>query len=217
MTENSANIRQDKTFKEKLINFYKEKKILIYSIIISIIVIIISFALYFDSKERNKLLLSENYIEAKVLLESGERDRAKIILEAIVNNNDKTYSTLALFLILNENLITDQNDLLNLFNHILENNKFDEETKNLILFKKMLFQSNFASEVDLIEASRQLINEDSVWKPHALMLMGDYFLSKNENAKARDYYNQILELNNLVGTKEFYDHAKFKLRNIENE
>ena len=98
--------------------------------------------------------------------------------------------------------------MLNLFEHLLKNNKFEEEIKNLILFKKILFQSNFADEFDLIKATRPIINKDSIWKPHALLLLGDYFLSKKEYEKAKDFYNQIKYLTNL-------GYKCVNLRNIE--
>jgi len=217
MTENLINIQDKKTIKEKIIIFYQENKVLIFSILIIIALVVVSFIFYLESKEKRKILLSENYIEAKILIEKEEKDKAKNILEVIVTANDNTYSALALFLILNENLITDQKKMINLFEHLLKNNKFEEEIRNLITFKKILFQSNFADEFDLIEATRPIINKDSIWKPHALLLLGDYFLSKKQYEKAKDFYKQILTLNNLNSRQEFYEHAKSKLRNIDNE
>ena len=217
MTENLINIQDKKTINEKITIFYQENKVLIFSILIIIALVVVSFIFYLESKEKRKILLSENYIEAKILIEKGEKDKAKNILEVIVTSNDNTYSALALFLILNENLITDQKKMINLFEHLLKNNKFEEEIRNLITFKKILFQSNFADEFDLIEATRPIINKDSIWKPHALLLLGDYFLSKKQYEKAKDFYKQILTLNNLNSRQEFYEHAKSKLRNIDHE
>ena len=118
MTENLINIQDKKTIKEKVIIFYQENKVLIFSILVILALIVVSFIFYLESKEKRKILLSENYIEAKILIEKGEKDKAKNILEAIVTTNDNTYSALALFLILNENLITDQMKVLNLFEHL---------------------------------------------------------------------------------------------------
>ena len=65
--------------------------------------------------------------------------------------NDSTYSTLALFLLLNENLTVDQKETSELFDYILKNNKFEKELENLIIFKKALFQSNFINESELLK------------------------------------------------------------------
>ena len=159
--------------------------------------------------------MSDNYLAAKVYLENGDRNQVKNILKTIIFANDSTYSTLSLFLILNENLIADQVELSNLFDHVLENNKFEKEIKNLIIFKKALFQSNFVSELELLDAVKPLINTETVWKPHALLLLGDYFVSKKEYLKATEFYVQILSLKNVH--KELYDQARSQLIFIKND
>jgi Tfp pilus assembly protein PilF len=41
-----------------------------------------------------------------------------------------------------------------------------------------------------------LINSKSVWKSHALYLMAEYFYAKDQNQKAREFFNQIISLEN---------------------
>ena len=112
-------------------------------------------------------------------------------------------------------MIVDQEELSNLFNHVLENNKFEKEIKNLIIFKRALFKSNFVSELELIEAVKPLINTETVWKPHTLLLLGDYFVSKKEYLKAKEFYMQIMSLKNLH--KELYNQARSQLVFITNK
>ena len=215
MNENLFEAQYDVTKKSKLKKFYEANKILIFSTVLALIIAISSVSYYKVSKEKKKILLADNYIEAKVYLENGDRNRAKNILKTIIFANEGTYSTLSLFLILDENLIVDQEELSNLFNHILENNKFEKEVKNLIIFKKALFQSNFINEVELLEVTKPLINNESLFKPHALLLLGDYFVSKKEYLKAKEFYTQILS---LMGThKELYEQARSKLIFITND
>ena len=197
MNENLFETQYDVTKKSKLKKFYEVNKILIFSVILILIIAIASVSFYSETKEKKKILLSDNYLAAKVYLENGDRNKVKNILKTIIFANDSTYSTLSLFLILNENLIVDQGELSNLFDHVLENNKFEKEVKNLIIFKKALFQSNFVSELELLDAVKPLINTETVWKPHALLLLGDYFASKKEYLKAKEFYVQILSLKNL--------------------
>ena len=116
---------------------------------------------------------------------------------------------MSLFLILDKNLINDNVEIISLFDHVLKNNKFEQEVKNLIIFKKILFKSDFASEQELLNLSKPLLNTNTLWKPHVLMLVGDYFLSKKEYKKAREFYEQILAIKNLQN--EFYNHAKYQL------
>ena len=215
MNENLFETQYDVTKKSKLKKFYEVNKILIFSVILILIIAIASVSFYSETKEKKKIILSDNYLAAKVYLENGDRNKVKNILKTIIFANDSTYSTLSLFLILNENLIVDQGELSNLFDHVLENNKFEKEVKNLIIFKRALFQSNFVSELELLDAVKPLINTETVWKPHALLLLGDYFASKKEYLKAKEFYVQILSLKNLH--KELYNHARSQLIFITND
>ena len=215
MNENLLETQYDVTKKSKLKKFYEVNKILIFSTVLILIIAIASVSFYSETKEKKKILLSDNYLAAKVYLENGDRNKVKNILKTIIFANDSTYSTLSLFLILNENLIVDQGELSNLFDHVLENNKFEKEVKNLIIFKKALFQSNFVSELELLEALKPLINVETLWKPHALLLLGDYFASKKEYLKAKEFYVQVLSLKNLH--KELYEQARSQLVLIAND
>jgi len=62
---------------------------------------------------------------------------------------------------------------------------------------------------------KPLLNNDTLWKPHALLLLGDYFSQKNEYTKAKEFYGQILLIKNLK--KELYDNAIFQLSQIDSK
>ena len=96
-----------------------------------------------------------------------------------------------------------------------ENNKFEKEVKNLLIFKKALFISNFANESELLEATKPLLNTETLWKPHTLLLLGGYFASKNEYLKAKEFYIQILNTNNLH--QDIYNQARSQLSNISDD
>ena len=210
MTENLFETQYDLTKKSKLREFYESKKILIYSSIFILIIFIGSTIYYQENKEKKKVLLSENYIQAKVYLEKGKKTEALEILRNIVFSNDASYSTLSFYMILSENLISDNEEVSKLFDHLLENNKFDKEIRNLLLYKKALYKSNYVDELKLLEEIKPLIyNEGSVWKVHAFLLLGDFYYSRNEYKKARDFYIQILSMKNLQ--QDLYDQAKLKL------
>ncbi len=215
MDKNSFETQYDVTKKSKLGKFYEENKVLIFSTVLILVIAIVSISYYFEVKEKKKILLAESYIEAKVYSENGDRNKAKNILKTIIFANDSTYSTLSLFLILNESLIIEQNELLDLFDQVLKNNKFEKEVRNLIIFKKALFQSNFVSESELLEAVNPLINTETLWKPHALLLLGDYFFSKKEYFKAKEFYIRVLSLKDLH--KDLYMQATSQLMLITND
>ena len=215
MNETLFEAQYDVTKKSKLKKFYEANKILIFLAVLIIIIASASVSFYLETKEKKNIYLSDNYLTAKVYLKNGDRNKAKSVLKTVIFANNSTYSTLSLFLILNENLIADQEVLSNLFDHVLENNKFEKEIKNLIIFKKALFQSNFVSDLELLEAVKPLINTDTIWKPHALLLLGNFFVSKKEYIKAKEFYMQILFLKNLH--KELYNHARSQLIFITND
>ena len=215
MTENFTQAQYDVTKKSKLRIFYENNKILIYSFIFILIVFFVSFSFYLENKEKKKILLSENYLQAKIFLERGDKNKAINLLKEVIFANDPTYSSLCLFLIMNQNLITDYKELSDLFDHLLENNKFSREVRNLLIYKKALLNSNFVSESELLESIRPLLNTETLWKPHGLLLLGDYFVSKGEHIKAIEFYQEIFTIKNLQ--KDFYYHARSQLAMITNE
>ena len=215
MAENFFKTQYDITTKSRIKKFYESNKIFIFSSILILIILIVSSSLYLESKERKKILLSENYIQAKFYLDNGNKYEALNTLKEVIFANDPVYSTLSLFLILNHNLIVDYKEISLLFDHLLENNKFEKELRNLLIYKKALFNSNFVSESELLETIKPLLNTDTLWKAHGLKLLGDYFMSKGENIKAIEFYQQILSINNLH--KDLYDQAKSQLVIIAHE
>ena len=102
-----------------------------------------------------------------------------------------------------------------MFNYILENCKFEKEIEKLIIFKKALLETSYVNEEILFKSLKPLLTGESLWKPHALLLIGDYYLSKKENIKAKEFYTEILMLKNLP--KEFYNRSKVQLTLLKNE
>ena len=215
MNENLFETQYDVTKKSKFRRLYDANKLLIFSTLFVLIIASISFSFYAVSREKKQILLADNYMVAIFYLQNNERDKGRKILKEIILANNRTYSTLSLFLILDEDLVDDQREISNLFDHLLANNKFEQEVKNLIIFKKTLFLSNFANELEMVENAKQLINTNTLWKPHALLLLGDYFSSKKQYLKAKEFYVQILSLQNL--NIELYEQARSQLLVITND
>ena len=125
MKENLYQAEYNITKKEKIRKFYEKNKILIFSFLSIILICVFSIIYYQYASEKKKVYLSDRYIQAKIYLENGNKNESKKILKSILLENDKTYSTLSLFLLLNENLITDEKDLLS-NNHIEYEKPHDE-------------------------------------------------------------------------------------------
>ena len=215
MAENLIETQYDVTKKSKLKKFYEKNKIFIFSFIFLFVFAFGSFSFYLENKEKKKILLSENYLQAKIYLEDGNKNKAIDVLKEVIFANDPTYSTLCLFLAMNQNLITDYRELSALFDHLLANNKFSKEERNLLIYKKALLNSNFVNESEMLKSIKPLLSTETFWKPHALLLLGDYFVSNGQYIKAREFYQKIFTINNLH--MDLYDHARFQLAIISND
>lgn len=215
MTEKSFQIQPDTTLKSRIKNFYYKNKIKFYSTLVTLIILLSALSIYLENKDKKKFELSESYIKAKIFLEAGNNQTATIMLKKIILADDSTYSPLSLFLIIEQDLITDEVELIALFDHLIKRNKFPIEIENLLILKKSFLLSNSANEAKLLETINPLINSDSTWRSHALLLLGDYFVYKNENLKAIDFYQKILTIKNLH--PDLYNHARNQLETISNE
>jgi len=215
MTEKIIETEYDVTKKSRILRFYDSNKKKIFSTISIIIIIIISIAVYLNIKEKNRILISENYIEAKIYLEKGEKEKARDLLREIIKSNDSTYSLLALYLIQQQRLIHDHRELSNLYEYALKEIKFKKEEKELLIFKKALIDSNFLDESELLKLLSPLTSGDSVWKIHALLFLGDYFYEKKENFKAKEFYLKILDIKDL--NKEMYSQVQNQLSLLNND
>ena len=184
------------TRNEKIINFFTHnaKKIII---VISVIVLIIfGYFISEDLKKKNRIKLANEYNLAIVKFVSGDKINVENELTDIVNKKDKTYSPLALYFLIDNNIINENNKINELFDIVINETSLEEEIKNLVIYKKALFNSDFESENNLIQILSPVINSDSVWKSHALYLMAEYFYYKNQKQKSKDFFNQILTLEN---------------------
>ncbi len=109
-------------------------------------------------------------------------------------SKDPTYSPLSLYYIIDNKLISNQSEINSYFDILIEKTSLDKEIKNLVIYKKALFNSDQAQESDLLNILNPLINSESVWKSHALYLMGEYFYSKDQKQKSKEFFNQIANL-----------------------
>ena len=195
--EEDIEIINNQTRNEKIKNFLITNKKKLISTIILIFILLFGYFIYEDLKEKNKIKLASKYNIVTTNYISGNKNKVQNDLIEIVKAKDKAYSPLALYFLIDNNLIESNQKINDLFNILIDEIKFEKETKNLIIYKKALFNSNFETENNLVKILKPLINSKSIWKPHALYLLGEYFYSKNENQKAKEFFYQILELENV--------------------
>ena len=66
----------------------------------------------------------------------------------------------------------------------------------MIIYKKGLYNANDAEESELLKILNPLINSKSVWQSHALYLVAEFFYSKNEMQKSKEFFNKLVSLEN---------------------
>jgi predicted negative regulator of RcsB-dependent stress response len=185
---------------ERIKNFFiNNKKKLIITVSI-ILVIIIGFLSIEKSKERTKIKLANQYNLALIDLSPDNKQKTINEMINVVKSNDATYSPLALYHLLDNNLLENNEEINILFNELIEKTNLENEIKNLIIYKKALFNSDFVSENELLKILNPVINSESIWKSHALYLLAEFFYSKDEKQKAKEFFNQILVLPNSSNT-----------------
>ena len=186
-----ANTRNEK-IKSFLIN---NKKSLIFGFSTILILIIVYLAMK-EIKLQNKIKLADQYNTTIMNFKIEDKQTTVDQLVKLINKNDTTYSPLALYFIIDNNLIDNVNEVNILFNELINETNLDEEIKNLVIYKKGLFNSEFLSENDLLQILNPIINSKSIWKSHSLYLLAEYFYYKKEKQKAKEFFNQILLLQN---------------------
>ena len=189
-------IVNDNTRRQKIINFFvknTKKLIITFSVII---LIIFGYFIYEDFQKKNKIKLANRYNLVTIKFISGDKNKFENELIDIVNEKDRTYSPLALYFLIDNNIVNENKKINELFDVVINETSLEEEIKNLVIYKKALFNSDFESENNLMQILSPVINSDSVWRSHALYLMAEYFYYKNQKQKSKDFFNQILTLEN---------------------
>ena len=194
--DEEVSIINTNTRNEKIKNFFvNNKNKIIFGAIILLIIIISAYG--FDSYKLNKKKqISDNFNSITIEYEKNNKDQTVNELTQIIEEKDPTYSPLSLYFLIDNKLIEDEKQINEYFDVLINQTSLNNEIKNLVIYKKALFNADKSSEVDLLNMLNPLINSKSVWKSHALYLMAEYFYAKDQNQKAREFFNQIISLEN---------------------
>ena len=184
------------TRNEKIKNFFINNKNKIITTTIIIVIMIIGAFINDKYSSNKKKEISDRFNSITIDFSEKKKDKTTSDLIEIINKKDPTYSPLSLYFILDNNLVTDQAKINSLFDILIKDTSLDTEIKNLIIYKKALFNADNAEESDLLNILNPLINSKSVWKAHSLYLMAEYFYANNQKQKAKEFFNQIITLEN---------------------
>ena len=184
------------TRNQRIINFFVNNKRKLIILISLIVLTLFTYFGYQEIKERNKIKIANKYNYSKIKFISGDTSNTEKEMIEIIETKDKTYAPLALYFLIDNNITNSKQKINNLFDVLIKKVKLDKEIKNLVIYKKALFNSEYKNESDLLNILNPIINSDSIWKPHALYLLGEYFFAKNEKQKSKEFFEKILILEN---------------------
>ena len=173
--------------------FVNNKKKLIA--ITTIFLILVTGYFSFDAfKKKEKVNLANKFNLTIINFKTENSEKTIEDLINIIKENDNTYSPLALYFLIDNNLVNEQEEINFLFDELINKTNLEEEIKNLNIYKKALFNSSFVSENELLQILNPIINSESIWKSHSLYLVAEYFYTKGEKQKAKEFFNKILAL-----------------------
>tara|TARA_B100000767_G_C19722885_1_gene518110 strand:- start:345 stop:989 length:645 start_codon:yes stop_codon:yes gene_type:complete len=195
MDEDIAIINSN-TRNERVKNFFIKNKRLLILISVVILLSLMGYFALEEYQDKKKIKISDQYNKIVAEHTSTNKENTKNTLIDLINKKDSTYSPLALYYIIDNVLVADQSTINKLFDIIIEDVSLEKEVKNLIIYKKALYNADNSNENQLLGILKPILNSESVWKAHGLYLMAEYFYSKNEKQKAKEFFNQIVLLKN---------------------
>ena len=195
MDEDIAIINSN-TRNQRIKDFFIKNKKLLISVIIFLLLILLGFYSYQIYQDRNKIKISDKYNSSIIKHKNGDNSGIISSMQEIVENKDPTYSPLALYYLIDNELINDMSKINSLFDILIKKTPLDNEIKNLIIYKKALYNADTINEGQILEILNPIINSKSVWKSHALYLIAEYFFSKGEKQKSKEFFSQIITLEN---------------------
>lgn len=191
--EEEIQIINENTKKEKIKNFFiKNGKYFIFSIS-SLIILVLAYFVYIEIQSRNQIKLAEKYNNTINNFQNLKNtEQTKKILVDIIEKKNSTYSPLALYFIIDNDLESKKNEINKYFDKVISISSLEKEIKNLNIYKKAVFNSDFVSDIELVEILRPITNSDSIWKSHSLLLLSEYFYFKKNYAESKKLLNEIL-------------------------
>ena len=181
---------------EKFKNFLISKRKQIITLLLIIILILISFFAFQEFNSRNKVKLANKFNKIVTNFDNGQKNVKNDLIE-IINIKDKTYSPLAFFFLLDNDLIKSKDEINSYFNILINEVPLDKEIKNLTIYKKGLYNSDFVEENELLNILNPIIKSESMWKPQAMYLMAEFYLAKNQKQKSKDFFEQVIIIEDI--------------------
>ena len=182
---------------EKFKNFLISNRKQLITLLLIIVLLLISFFGYQEFNKRSKEKLANKFNQIVTNFENGKKQNINNNLIEVIRTKDKTYSPLAFFFLLDNDLISSNQEINSYFDFLINEISLDKEIKNLTIYKKGLFNSDFVDENQLLNILNPVIKSESIWKPQAMYLMAEFYLAKNQKQKSKDFFEQVMIIENV--------------------
>ena len=182
---------------EKFKNFLISNRKQLITLLLIIVLLLISFFGYQEFNKRSKEKLANKFNQIVTNFENGKKQNINNNLIEVIRTKDKTYSPLAFFFLMDNDLISSNQEINSYFDFLINEIPLDKEIKNLTIYKKGLFNSDFVDENQLLDILNPVIKSESIWKPQAMYLMAEFYLAKNQKQKSKDFFEQVMIIENV--------------------
>ena len=183
MSDQNLDIKENK-FK----SFFLSNQKKIFFLILTVIIIFFGFFAYNYYKDVQNIKVSEKFNSVLIKISNNKKIQIQDQLIEIIEEKNKFYSPMALNLIIEKNIEIKKEEIINLFDIVLNISDISASDIDLFKIKKAMFLSNEnKNEDEILKLLRPVINSDSVWRVKALNLLEKYYLTNNEKKKAKEF------------------------------
>jgi len=145
--------------------------------------------MYFNKKRSNLANKFNNSVNSHKI---GNNENILNNMVEIINSNDKTYSPLALYYLIDNNLISSIDEINKYFDIIIYELSLDQNLVDLNIYKKTLYNADSLTENELLNMIEPVLKNENIWQSHAMYLLAEYYYSKGEKEKSLNYYKSIV-------------------------
>jgi len=181
--------------KDKLRSFFKKYKFILFFIIAIILLsvtISVSRKIYLEQHSKKSL---QSFLNINYLIDQKNFQDAKDELWKLTNTSINIYKNIAFSKLL-ELESNNQNNQKKIFEKI-ESSNLNKNDKILFQIKRAILFFDNLDEKELLRILDIQKFKNSPWEILALDVIGDFYQSKNQNQKAKEFYNKIINLKNL--------------------
>ena len=186
---------EDDLKQDKFINFLKKYKFIIIIFIIIfflIITILVSKNIIFENRAKK---YTQEYVVILSLINDKKIDEAKKRLEILKDSKINLHKVLAISKLL-ELSKENKNEQISILDYAIKSN-IEKNDKDLFKIKKALLAFDNLDEQQFLNLLNPADFKNSPWRALSLEILGDFYLSKGQQIKAKDIYNQAFKISDI--------------------